>query len=115
MVDEAEQGRSTVRWRAARGVNSTVSLGDVLGKLMKSQVAPRQNRFGLITEAWGQMLPAELFQHCRIVDVSGGRMRVLVDSPSYMYELKLLSHELLKELEQQCPRARIKEIKFSVG
>jgi predicted nucleic acid-binding Zn ribbon protein len=115
MVDEGEQLRRVVRWRAAHQAKTAVSLGDVLSELVENQVSPKQTRFGLITGAWGQMLPTELYQHCRIVDISSGRLKVLVDSPSYMYELQLLSCELLKELARRCPRARIKEIKFAVG
>lgn len=115
MVDESEQLRNVVKWRAARRVNNTVSLGDVLSGFMKNHVEPQQIRFELIAEAWSRLLPTELYQHCRIVDISGGRLKVLVDSPSYMYELQLLSSELREELLQQCPRARIREIKFAVG
>lgn len=115
MVNEDEQLRKAVKWRAAHQVNNTASLGDVLSELMENRVSPQQIRFGLIAEAWSQLLPTELCQHCRIVDISGGRLKVLTDSPSYMYELQLLSCELLKELARRYPRARIKEIKFAVG
>jgi predicted nucleic acid-binding Zn ribbon protein len=115
MADEGERLRKAVKWRVAHQANDPVGLGDVLSELMESRVSPQQIRFGLIAEAWSQLLPAELYQHCKIVDVSSGRLKVLVDSPSYMYELQLLSYELLKELARRCPRARIKEIKFAVG
>lgn len=115
MADEGEQLRKVVKWRAAHQANNIVRLGDVLCGLIEDRVSPQQIRFGLITEAWSQLLPTELYQHCRIVDISNGRLKVLADSPSYMYELQLLSCELLKELAQRCPRARIKEIKFAVG
>src|SRR4030042_793584 len=113
MADEGEQLRNAVKWRVAPRAERTVSLGDVLSGLIENHVAPQQTRFGLITEAWGQMLPSELYQHCRIVDVSGGRLKVAVDSPSYMYELQLLSSEILEELARQYPQARIREIKFA--
>ena len=115
MVDEGEQLRKAVKWRAAHRVKTEVSLGDVLSELMENRVSPQQIRFGLIAEAWSQLLPTELCQHCKIVDISSGRLKVLADSSSYMYELQLLSCELLKELARRCPRARIKEIKFAVG
>lgn len=115
MVDEGEQLRKAVKWRAVPRADNTASLGDVLSGLIENRVSPQQIRFGLIAEALGQLLPAELCQHYRIVDISGGRLKVLADSPSYMYELQLLSCELLKELARRCPRARIKEIKFAVG
>jgi predicted nucleic acid-binding Zn ribbon protein len=115
MVDEGEQLRNVVKWRAAHRANNAVSLGDVLSELMENRVWPQQIRFELIAEAWSQLLPAELYQRCRIVDISGGVLKVLVDSPSYMYELQLLSCELLKELLRRCPRAQVREIKFAVG
>ncbi len=115
MVDEDEQLRKAVKWRTGHRAERAVSLGDVLSGLMENRVSPQQTRFGLITEAWSQMLPSELYQHCRIAGISGSRLEVLTDSPSYMYELQLLSCELLKELARQCPQARIQEIKFAVG
>lgn len=115
MVDEGEQLHKVAKWRATHQVNNTASLGEVLSGFMENWVSPLQTRFGLIAEAWGQLLPTELYQHCRIVDISSSRLKVLVDSPSYMYELQLYSSELLKELARRCPRARIKEIKITVG
>jgi hypothetical protein len=99
---------------AHRG-ETAVSLGDVLSKLMENRVVPRQSRAELISQAWRMLLPSELRRHCRIVDIAGGRLKVIADSPSYMYELKLLSCELLIELTRRYPRARIKEIKVAVG
>ena len=112
---EAEQECGAIKRPAARQVKTAVSLGDVLSELVKSRVSPQQARFRLITEALSRMLPTELCQHCRIAGISGRRLKVLADSPSYMYELQLLSGELLKELDRQCPQARIQEIKFAVG
>ncbi len=115
MAGKAEQLHRVAGWRAAYKTRNTASLGDVLSELMEGRISPQQTRFGLISEALSQMLPSELYQHCRIVDISGGRIKVAADSPSYVYELQLLSYELLKELAWRCPRARIKEIKFAVG
>lgn len=98
----------------AKGATAVV-LGDVLSELMERRVTPQQSRFELITEAWSQLLPAELCRRCRIDSISGGRLKVLTDSPSYMYELQLLSSELLEELSRQYPQARIREIKVAVG
>jgi len=78
---------------------------------MDDRISPRQAQFSKITEAWNRLLPAELCGHCEIVDISGGRLKVQADSPSYMYELQICSSELLKELQRQCPRVRLAKIK----
>ena len=105
----------TVEGQRIRGADSAVRLGEVAERLMAEQISPRQEKFSSVAEVWNLMLPAELAQHCEIVGVSGGQLKVQVDSPSYMYELQLCSSQLLEELQQQCPKARLTKIKFVVS
>ena len=116
MVNNKEQLRRTVEWRAANRAKSNLAgLGDILNGLVEKQISPRQARFEIVDDAWRQLLPAELCQHCRIENITGGRLEVSVDSPPYLYELRLLSTELVKELSRRYPRTRIKEINFALG
>lgn len=115
MADGNEQLRNIAKRQAKKESFRLVRLGDALSGLMEDWIGPQQSRFGAIAEVWSQLLPAELSQHCRIADISGGRLKVLVDSPSYLYELRLCTSELLSELQRQCPKVRIKKIKFTVG
>jgi hypothetical protein len=95
-------------------MNGAARLGDIAKELMENRISPKQAKFGSIPEIWNQLLPEELHRHCKISDISGGQLKVLVDSPAYKYELQLCSSELLSELQQQCPRAHIKKIQFAV-
>ena len=104
-----------VEGQRVRRADSAVRLGEVAERLMAEQISPRQEKFSSVAEVWNLMLPAELAQHCEIVGVSGGQLKVQVDSPSYMYELQLCSSQLLEELQQQCPKARLTKIKFVVA
>ena len=115
MMNEDQQLRSAVKNRKDRYMNAAARLGDITKELMENRISPQQARFGSIPEIWNQLLPDELRRHCKIEGISGGQLKVLVDLPAYKYELKLCSAELLSELQQQCPRAHIKKIKFVVG
>ena len=116
IMDESEQLlHDAVKWRIVKKFDRTVRLGDVAQHFVTKWVSPRQARFGAVVEVWSQLLPVELRRHCEIVNISGGRLKVRVDSPAYMYELQLCSSQLLKELQRQCPKARLTEIKFVVG
>jgi hypothetical protein len=115
MINEDEQLRGAVKWQRKRYLGEAVRLGDVTRELMENRISPQQARFAPIAELWNQLLPDELRRHCKIADISSGQLKVLVDLPVYMYELRLCSTELLSELQQQCPRAHIKKIKFVVG
>lgn len=115
-MDEGEQLlRNAVKGRTVKKFDRTAKVGDVAQMFVTKWVSPRQARFSAVIEVWSQLIPAELSKHCEIVDVDSGKLKVRVDSPSYKYELQLCSSELLKELQQQCPRVRLTEIKFVIA
>ncbi len=114
-MDEIERLQNTLKCRRTRKPYSAFGLGQVAQQLMDRQISPRQAVFSEVSETWSQMLPAELGGHCEIIDISGGLLKVRVDSPSYMYELQLCSSELLEELQQHCPKARLTKVKFVVA
>ncbi len=115
MTDIDEQLRNIVKWRAKPRSNQPTILGDVVKQLIDERISPRQASFESITGLWHELLPADLYRHCRIADISGGQLKVLVDSPSYANELRWCGSELLEQIKKQCPQARIKKIKFVVG
>jgi len=94
---------------------SAIKLGDVVTKLLEDRISPQQARYGQLADVWNRLLPAELKKHCRLADFSAGRLKVAADSSAYMYELRLCSSELLRQLQQQCPAARITKIKITMG
>lgn len=114
-MDEEEQLLNAVDRRKTSQRYDAVSLGQVARQFIDEQISPLQARFSGIAEVWSELLPAELAGHCEIIDISGGRLTVQADSPSYVYELQLCGRELLQELQRQCPRARLTNIKFVVG
>ena len=114
-MDEAKQLRNILTRRTRRKPHSTTRLSETISELMDNRISPVQARFCSISQLWSQLLPAELARHCRLVDISGGRLKVVVDSPVYMYELRLCSRQLLEELQRQCPQARVKDITSVVG
>lgn len=114
-MDDSQQIRSIANRRTKQKPDGTVRLGDTVNQLMERRISPRQAKFSSVAELWGRLLPAGLQRHCKIADVSAGQLKVLVDLPPYMHELRLCSSELLKELQQQCPQAQIKKIKLVLG
>lgn len=111
----AKLKRCGANMRTKSSSKATARLGEVVSELMEQQISPRQGRFGPVAELWSDLLPAELGLHCRLADISGGQLKVLVDSPSYMQELRLCREDLLRELQRRCPRARINQIKITIG
>ena len=114
MVDE-KQLRNIASEQAKSKLERTASLADALKELMENSISPQWTRFAVISELWAQLLPPELLKHCKITNISGSRLKVAVDSPSYMHELRLCSSELLNQLRQQHSSVRIKKIDVVLG
>ncbi|MFC1675870.1 DUF721 domain-containing protein [Planctomycetota bacterium] len=91
------------------------AIGSLVGDILEKRLLPRQKQFGPIVEMWQQLLPEQLGQHCRLDSVHGGRLKVQVDSPSYLHELQICRDELLKQLQDGCPRARLRGIDFKIS
>ena len=114
MGKDAQSRCAAARARSRRS-DRTVRLGEVVEQVVAEHISPRQSRFAEVVEVWSQLLPEELSRHCEIVDIAGGLLMVKADSPAYVYELQLCTSGLLDELQRQCPRVRLKKIKFVVG
>jgi predicted nucleic acid-binding Zn ribbon protein len=95
--------------------DTSVKLGDALIQLVEEYLEPRHERFEALTMLWHQILPSEIGRHSKIVDITASQLKVQVDSPSYMYELRLCSNDILAEIKRRCPQAQIKNIKLSIG
>ena len=107
--------QAAVKWQAKPRTDRTESLAKVLSRLMHRRIKPQHTNLSPVLEAWEQILPDQIRKHCKIVDISYGKIKLKVDSSSYKYELTLRKYEILQHLKAACPKARIKAIEFIIG
>jgi hypothetical protein len=92
------------------------ALGPELLNFFKQNIQKRQTKLGMISEAWAQLIPDLLQDHCCLDGFSAGTLRVVVDSSSHLYELKqLLLSGLQKQLLIACKSAGLKKINLKPG
>jgi hypothetical protein len=91
-------------------------LGTELIEFFKHSVARRQSRLVKIAEAWAELVPEFLSDHCALESYTKGTLTVFVDSSSHLYELKQL---LLAGLERQlffgCKSSGLRKIVLKAG
>ena len=97
-----------------RGKDSLL-LGDVLGRMMEDRLGNRHEQTVLLQQAWAEILPPELAEHCRIDEFSTGRLTVVVDGPGYMHEMRLCKKDLCAEVSRTVPGLSVRDIKLVVG
>jgi len=109
VLDKFRQARiSRTRQQVmTRRRRQAVRLGEVLKEMMDRRIQPQQEDFSAVDKVWGELLPPQLLEHCRITGFCGGKLTVAADSPAYMYEMQLVSSELLKQLR----RASVEKIR----
>lgn len=87
-----------------------IGIDGIIKKYMKDM--PHRRRGYQAVDVFNELLPTELSAACRIDSVISGVLRVRVLSGPYLFQMKQLCPELLKELKKQCPSAGIKYIKL---
>ena len=111
-----ERQRLEQVWQSRQGVSPGRPLGEPVNIFMKRIVQPRRRRLSLLGRAWLDLLPSELVDHSCLESLRGGRLKILVDSSSHLYELDLLVKEgLLDELREVCPTVPRSALKLVHG
>src|SRR5258708_3452775 len=101
MIPHPSQSRADLE-RLQKFKSRDLTVGQPLGPAMigffKQSVAKRQTHLAKIAEAWEQLVPVMLNDHCALESFAKGSLTVIVDSSSHLYELKQL---LLAGIQQQ--------------
>jgi hypothetical protein len=64
---------------------------------------------------WNDAVGETIALHTRPIKVSGGRMTVLVESPSWTQELTFMKTRIIKELNSRIGKEIVKDIYFKIG
>jgi len=98
-----------------RRMENVTLLSEVLGPMVHERLSTRCEQSVQLQQCWDEILPPQLADKCRIDEFSTGVMKVMVDGPGYMHELRLCKEELRSELNAAVSGVKIKEIKLSIG
>jgi hypothetical protein len=90
-------------------------LGEVLQGVINKRISARYERAEQLQQAWTQVLPPALTVHCRLDEFAGGVLKVMVDAPGYMHELRLCKKDLCDEINRMVPGAKIRDIRLVIG
>lgn len=104
-----------LKWRSYSQKDNFSALGDVVQVVMRDQVDPRHEKLSQLNDTWGKLLPPLLAENCKIDSLTAGTLKVVANSSSYMYEMRLCSHLLLEQIQKRCPKARVNKIKIVIG
>ena len=90
-------------------------LGDCIQQFMIDTVEPKTEQYQTICQIWEKIVPENLRHHCRIIETENGIVKVQADSSSFLFELRLNSQQMLRQIQNEDKSLRIKNLKFVVG
>ncbi len=109
-VDEDALLKGAVSWQW-RKRDTTSSIADSGHSYLGANLR-RLKDSAKIVDAWQELLPDEMMEHCSISKIKNGVIEVEVDSGAFMHEMRLMSSELVEHLRDICGRGKIKKIKL---
>ncbi|MBN1457670.1 MAG: DUF721 domain-containing protein [Sedimentisphaerales bacterium] len=111
--DEEKLLQSAVKWQQ-KTPDTSERLGNGVDRFLKGSHS-RFKKNTAVVDVLSKLLPEGLAERSCVLEISGGTLKLQVDSGPYMHELRLISGELLKHLQQQCPKSGIKKITLFPG
>jgi hypothetical protein len=109
-IDEDALLKGAVSWQW-RKRDRTSSIADSGHSYLGANLR-RLKESAKIVDAWQELLPDEMMEHCSISKIKNGVIEVEVDSGAYMHEMRLMSGELVEHLRDICGQGKIKKIKL---
>jgi hypothetical protein len=92
------------------------TLGVDLVVFFKKDIQRKQTRFGQIADVWQHFIPETMIEHTCLESFHAGTLKVLVDSSSHLYEMRLvLSSGLEKQIIAACRGAGLRKITLKLG
>lgn len=66
-----------------------------------------------VERIWQNLLNQQELQHTKLFGIKGGVLCVYVDSPAWLYQMKIRQSKIIEQLKDEIPG--IKNIRFQIG
>jgi len=89
-------------------------IDSILGEVMEGLRVPEREETKLLRGAWPELVGAQIAAHSRPGRVENGALRVFVNHPGWMPELRRIDRVLISRIRERYPALRIRRIWFEL-
>ena len=89
------------------------NIKDVIGKVIGGIAERNPDRHNKIARIWRNLLTEQELKHTKLMGVKEETLLVFVDSPAWMYQMRIRQTKILKQLKEEV--SDIKHIRFKIG
>lgn len=89
------------------------NIRNIITKVIGNIAEKNPDTHDKVERIWQNLLNPQELQHTKLVGIKDGVLRVHVDSPAWLYQMKLRQFKILEQLKNEIPD--IKTIRFQIG
>ena len=89
------------------------SIKDIINKVIGGIADRNPDRHNKIDRVWRNLLTKQELKHTKIMGVKEETLSVYVDSPAWMYQMRMRQTKILKQFKEEV--SDIKHIHFKIG
>ena len=113
MIDD-EQLLQIAKTRKSKKFARMSLVGDITRRFVNQKVTPANKRTAKIIALWPSVITGDFAKHSKASQFAGGNLTVIVDSPAYLYQMRLAKQGLIQKLKQKGV-TNIKNIRLVIG
>ena len=89
------------------------NIKDIVNQVIKKISIKQPIDQSKIDRIWQNILSKQELKHTKLIGVKDGRISINVDSPAWVYQLKIKKNKILGRLKDELPE--IKSLVFRIG
>lgn len=90
-------------------------VSDILGRLLARKGYAQQISTSEVQTVWQNLIPLQWQEQTQVGNLNRGTLEIVVTSTVLRQRLEFERQNLLKQIQQQLPQNKIKEIRFRIG
>jgi predicted nucleic acid-binding Zn ribbon protein len=86
---------------------------EIINKVIGDLAEKKPDVHNKVERVWQNLLNGQELKHTKLVGINEGTLSVFVDSPAWLYQMRIRQTKILKQLKEDAPD--IKYIQFKIG
>ena len=86
---------------------------DIVYKVIGDMAEKNPDVHNKTERIWQNLLNKQEIKHTKLIGINNGTLAVYVDSPAWLYQMRIRQTKILKQLKEEVPD--IKRIRFKIG
>ena len=86
---------------------------NIITKVVGDLAQKNPEKHNKIDRIWKNLLNKQELKHTKLTGIHQGTLTVVVDSPAWLYQMKIRQNKIVKQMKEEVPG--VQHIRFKIG